>query len=293
MAVGQMIPRVVVILLYGGRDHPGHTDPIAAHGKRHRVPCSSKHTAFIFSLYFTPSWKMCPTSIPRAMDSGSPCGLASPSTTLRRSAAVGRGEVTLPVDTGQVLVGCVRTAYESRPSQCRVVRDHRDLDAHRADGARAHTHLGLDSARAGKAQRCGDAFDLAAFRHVELVVAAQQQGNQATVSTIDQQCLQALRSRHLELLAERSMVCAPGVSTRCHRFARRRTRRGRCGEGTSSMLAAKVAAGSEGDGVLTGLGQHVKLMRDAAADGARVGPHDAEFEPGAREDPRIGSYITS
>ena len=57
------------------------------------LPCSFSTVAPMALLYFVPSWKMWPTSMPRAIDSVPlPSGLASPSTTLRRSAQSGAGK---------------------------------------------------------------------------------------------------------------------------------------------------------------------------------------------------------
>ena len=49
-----------------------------------------------------------------------------------------------------------------------------------------------------------------------------------------------------------------------------------------------IACGCKGDGILSGVGQHMKLMGMAAADGAGVGQHRPKRQPQTGEDPAIG-----
>ena len=128
---GQDDAALVVVLLDRRGDDARHADAVAAHLERLGcLPSSSRKVAFIASEYFVRSWKMWPTSMPRAISSlPLPSGLGSPATTLRMSATCGLGQVAAPVHAGEVealLVGAADEVAHRRHGAVGDDSDRRD-----------------------------------------------------------------------------------------------------------------------------------------------------------------------
>ena len=86
------------------------------------LPCSSSTVAFMASLYLRPSWKMWPTSMPRAMPSVPlPVGLGSPAHDVAEVDDLGLGQVAAPVDAGQVHVRSLAPQTKSASVRRRAV----------------------------------------------------------------------------------------------------------------------------------------------------------------------------
>jgi len=80
----------------------------------------------------------------------------------------------------------------------------------------------------------------------------------------------------------------PRRVNQAQRFRRRRARLRRRRRFGHFQVGRVVAAGAEYDGVLAGVGQHMKLMRGVAADTAGVGHHRAVVQAHAVENRAIG-----
>ena len=96
---------LVVVLLDGGGHDAGDADAVAAHGHGGvSRPCSSSTVAFMAWLYLLPSWKIWPTSMPRAIASrASAVGAGVAVDHVAQVRRHGLRQVAAPVDAGQVL----------------------------------------------------------------------------------------------------------------------------------------------------------------------------------------------
>ena len=120
------------------------------------------------------------------------------------------------------------------------------------------------------------------------MIAAQRESDKRVVLPLDDQGFDAARGIDLEKARE----------------VHHRTHAGRCnlvqaldagvaglrrGHGDGQFKVRRIIIGiREHDGILARLGQHLKLVRGLAADGARIGLYAAEREIQAGEDARIG-----
>jgi len=146
--------------------------------------------------------------------------------------------------------------------------------------------MALDFGVGGEAKRIHSRQFLR-FDFVQGMVAAQEQQHE---------CVRVHHRDGLDRLCERRAEQGRYVLAAGHARGRdlvhgcggsraRRLRRQRLGH---FDVRSVVRIRAVGDGILAGVGEHVKLVRARAADGARVGGHSAEFKPQARKDARVG-----
>ncbi len=120
------------------------------------------------------------------------------------------------------------------------------------------------------------------------MVAAQRQHDEIAVLTFHDQRLQAALRRNGEEGAQLGDAVNVRRVDASHRLARRRPFAVRRRAGNQLQVDGELAARGEGDGVLARVREHVELVRTAAADGAGIGLDDAEHQPGAGENARVG-----
>jgi len=119
------------------------------------------------------------------------------------------------------------------------------------------------------------------------MIAAQHQRDDPAFRTVHQQHLDADLRAHFEKGAE----FGDGVRVRRRHLGqgmpRGRARRGRDRAPRGFEIRGVVARGRKGDRVLARIGEHMKFLRDVAADAAAVRLHGAEFQPHSGEDSRV------
>ncbi len=203
---------VIVILFDGGRNDPRDSDSIAAMNIVSALPCSSRTLACMASLYSCPSWKMCPTSMPRAISSVPwPVGLGSPRCALRMSTACGSSRSRPPIHAAEMHVLLVGSADEIRQVSGGVI----DIDAAGKTDGSDEAGLGAGGFAhplgARHPQGIGHPRQLLRLHRVQFMIAADHQGHYAAVRAVDQQGLHAAFRLHAQCALNSAMVRAFGV----------------------------------------------------------------------------------
>ena len=180
----------VVVLLDRGGDDARDAYAVAAHGHQHRLapppppppPIRPARWPSSIRCSLVPSWKMCPTSMPRRIERRpGPVGLGSPGTTLRRSTpAAGSGEVAAPVDAGEVQRPSRWRRRRSRRARAPHGRRTAGISAQRARGSRVRRRVAARIASGRRhPQRARDAGQLLRLDGIQLVIAAQRERDHA------------------------------------------------------------------------------------------------------------------
>ena len=197
------------------------------------------------------------------------------------------GHVAAPVDPGQVVSGLVRANHEIRHGGHFAVGDHPDLPARidRPDEARLAAEV-FDDFRLGGHAVIGHARRLGQFDRIGLVVAADQYQHETGVGHGGHRFHRALQADIQQLGNGGAGFLGRGVHP-AHGFGRGGAGRG-LRSGGGFHVGGVIGTVGEGDGVFSGIGHHVELLRCIAANGARVGLHRAEIQAQPGEDTGIG-----
>ena len=123
---------------------------------------------------------------------------------------------------------------------------------------------------------------------VEGVVAADEQETFPSVADHDHQALHDAIGRDAQVIAHLFDAFPAGRRHLFERLSRCGTRHAGCQRLGQLDVGGVVGVGTEGDRILAGIRQHVKLVRAGAADGTGVGRDRPEAQAEAREDPAVG-----
>ena len=218
-----------------------------------------------------------------------PVGLGSPSTTLRRSAVIGLGQVAAPVDARQVRVDLVRAADEVGERACRVVGDRSGTRVPPGRGSRSRCRARARCAPAPPS--CSGFATSGSFCALMALSSWSPRITSATSPPSRPSTISVFRQRSAgtwSIAASSAIVRTCGVGTVAS--AAPGAARGRAGSDGLGLLdvGGVVVAVGERDRVLAGGGEHMELLRARAADRTRIGQHRPEVEAHAREDPHVG-----
>src|SRR5688572_15260450 len=204
-------------------------------------------------------------------------------------------QVAVPVHAGHVEAVLVRARAEVAHGGHRAVGDDPDVMAHGAQRARRSLEMRADLAFACEAERL-QALDLRGLDLVQHVVASNKQHDHlifrscrrfaTTVHHHDR--LHCLLDRDLQELGHSLAGLHAGCRNLRHGLRRRGARRLWCDRFGELDVRRIVRAAANRDRVLAGGCEHLELVRPGAADLAGVRGDRAEFQPEAREDPRVG-----
>ena len=280
---------LVIVVLFDGRRHDArHTDAITAHEHRHGLALLVEHRG-VHGLAVLAAELEDVAHLDAAGDAER--ALAGGARVAGHDVAdvhhLGLGQVAAPVDPRQVHVAPVGAANEVGCLRGRAIGVNLQLQARRADEARLAPGGGAHLLGSRHLERGEHAGQLLRLDCIQFVIAPHDERDHAAVRALDQQGLEALRGIDLQEFGQlRDGARARGA----HFLHRRHGRAARLGGGERLGhldVGGVVIRIGPGDGVLARVGEHVELLRGVAADAARVGPHRAEAQVHAREDPRI------
>ncbi len=200
--------------------------------------------------------------------------------------------ITIPVDAEVVLAVDVGARREVAHHGNGTVDNHRDRHVHRAEGARTGVDDSADLSFGSEGQRAGNLRQLLCFHFVQLMIATHQQGDQRISTALYrfyQQGLNGLLNWQVKLLNQLGDGFRVRRIDQGHLLSGRRARFFRCQRFGKLDVGRVVRAVGEDHVIFTALGQHLELVRGAAADRAGIRLHGTEVEIHAAEDFAVGS----
>ena len=204
------------------------------------------------------------------------------------------GNVTLPVDAGEVIAVAVGAADKVCQVCGAAIHDHGHGQVDRADGAGFAAHRLLDLFIGGHGQRLGHAGQIFRLDLVQGVVAAKNQCHQAGLPVFIRLALyqKGFHGAGCVNVEERGDGFNGALVRRCHvlhGFAGCRAFTGRSDRFGFLDVGGIVTVGAEYDVVFAGGGEHVELVGGAAADRAGIRLDRAVLKPQAIKDGAIGA----
>ena len=137
-------------------------------------------------------------------------------------------------------------------------------------------------------QRTCNAIETFCLEHVEFVITAQYQRDEIVIFGLDNQRFQALLRGDAKAFGERLDGCHTRGINGFHGFARGCSSRFRRQRGHGFDVGGKVGLIGEGDRILAGIREYVKLLRSTATDGSGIGADGAIIQAEAIENADVG-----